>query len=219
MKQIETQVHSATLPAYKRYTPGKITLNRMGYPSLVDWKQALINDGRGYALAVATPDELETASVNYAATDPFILLVVPRGTTMVPLSATITSEDAVGTDNWVSVGFDTADLYTSGGRSDVHTFNLRTDDAHGSTIVKAYSGDTAIVMVDPGASERMVFHHCDAFLNAVTLPPKVVRWEPKRKPVLVGPATFFVYVYSVGTPMAVQYVVQWVEFETEALPE
>ena len=219
MRQLETQVHSATLPAYKRYTPGKITLNRMGSPITMDWRQALINDGRGYMLANASPDGVISGSTSYAATDPAFIAVVPTGHTMIPTSFLVVSEDATGTDNWVSVGFDTADLYTSGGDTVLTTRNLKTDDAFGSTVCKCYTGGTAIVMVDPGASERLIFHHVNAFADAVTEPPRIVLWEPRYCPVLVGPATFFAYIYAATTAPDFQVTFQWVEFESEALPE
>ena len=217
---IETQVHSATLPAYRRYTKGKMTLNRMGNPIRMDWKQALVNDGRGYMLANASPDLVVSGSVNYAATDPVILMVVPSGFTIMPFCVTVALENATGDDNWVSIGFDTGDLYTSGGEAvALIVNNLRSDSPYGSSVCKAYSGGTAIVMVDPAAGERMIFHWVDPFAATDKRACGVVQWEPKYCPVLVGPASFFVYVYAATTAPDIQCGIQWVEFESEALPE
>ncbi len=219
MSYIETEVHSASLPAYRRGTPGKITLNRMGNPGRIDWKEALGNDGRGYMLTDASPDDVTSGSINYTATDPAFLAVIPQGHTMLPTSMVVSFENALGTDNWVSLGFDTGDLYTSGGDAVLTAKNLRTDDAFGSTVLKAYSGGTAIVMADPGASERMIYHWVNAFADTNDMPPNVVEWAPKHSPVLVGPATFFAYIYAATTAPDVKFTFQWVEFESEALPE
>jgi len=137
---------------------------------------------------------------------------------MIPTCVTIAIENAAGTDNWVSIGFDTADLYTSGGDTVLTTRNLRTDAAFGSTAIKACSGVTAIVMLDPAAGERMFFHWVDAFAATPGHDCGFVKWEPRYCPVLVGPATLFAYVYGSSAP-DIQFTAQWVEFESEALPE
>lgn len=216
---IETEVSTSTLPVWRDESRGRITVDRMGDMIGMDWRQRIVNMGRGYNFANITPDTLITGSSSYVATDPALLIVVPTGHTMVPISVCVDMENMAGTDNHVTIGFDTSDLYSSGGLAGSMINNLRTDDAFPSPVVKAYNGSTAIVMTDPAAGERIIYHWCDAFADADTKSAPSIVWEPKYSPVLVGPASFFVYVYAATTSPDFQYSVQWVEFPTEAIPD
>ena len=208
---VESEVREGALAEYDSDALGRVSLNRMGHKVGNDWVQDLVNQGRGFNFAQITPDTLLTASTSYAATDPSIILVIPQGTVMIPFYCQVSFEDADGVDNHVIIGYDTGDLFVSGGIAGSALNNLRADSPYTSVMKTAKNGDTAIVMTDPGAGERIVFHYTDAFPDVDTSPAGVIPWEPKRVPVLVGPATLFVHIYAGGTAQEYQYQVKWVE--------
>lgn len=188
---------------------GEIRTNRRGELVVNNWKVQAALDGRVFNFANLTPATLITGTVAYAATTPNIIMVVPTGTTMIPIRANFSIVDSAGTDNTIIIGCDTADLYTSGGIAGSALNNLRTNDPNTSALTTAKNGDTAIVMVDPAASERLLYNWANAFAD--TVGGRVVVWEPEVPPVLIGPATFFAYVYSTGTAMEYEYSIQWIE--------
>lgn len=208
-----TRVQGVTLPKHPNDSDGAIAIDSMGNIITCDWIQARINAGYGYNFANLTPDTLCTGATSYVATTPAIILVIPTGTVMVPFYLNIALEDSAGTDNHITVGCDTADLYTSGGIAGSALNSLRTTGGGTSAVSTAKNGDTAIVMVDPGAGERTLDDWVNAFADAVTEPPRVYIWEPERPPALIGPATFYAYIYGSTAP-EYQYVVQWVEIPT-----
>ncbi len=210
---IESKVGEGSLPAYASDSAGALALNRMGHVVGIDWVQQMVNVGRGFNFTNITPDTLIQSSTSYAATDPSIIMVCPTGTTMIPFRVDISIEDAAGTDNHIIIGFDTADLFTSGGTAGSALNNLRTDSPYTSQLSTAKNGHSAITMVDPTATERIVFHYISAFADATTSPPMEPTWEPKYCPVLVGPATLFVYMYA-STAQMYEYNVQWIEIPT-----
>lgn len=207
-----TRVPGGTLPKYPTGSEGSISLDSMGNVINCDWIQHRINSGYGFNFANITPDTTITGTVNYAATTPCILLSIPTGYTMVPFYINISIEDSAGTDNHILVGCDASDLYSSGGSTAGSALNCLRTSGGGTSAATGYNGKTAIVMTDPTATERSLFHWCNAFADANTEPPRVVTWQPQYPPVLIGPSTLYVYVYSASTAMEFEYSVQWVEF-------
>jgi len=213
MASSDTLVKQDSYEAAKDGTGGLIRLNRRGELVSSDMMQQAALDGRCFNISLATPDTTATSSTSYAATDPAIIFTVPTGTTVIPYNATFSIEDAAGTDNYIIIGCDTADLYTSGGRAASTANNLRTDDPHTSNIGDIYEGDTAIVMVDPGAGERILWSWCDPFVDAAGAHEQAIVWQPRVAPVLVGPATFFVYIYGSTAP-EFTFHIQYAEIPT-----
>jgi len=214
----ETRVRELTYSNFEEDEGGEIRINKRGELIVTDWKEQAALDGRCFNFANLTPDTLITGTVDYAAATPEIIIVVPVGTTILPYYVCITHEDQAGTLNNIKVGFDTGNLYTSGGTVGSAINNLRTDDPFKSAITTAKNGHVAIVMVDPTASERFMFHWVDPFVHADDRGGHyIIEWKPRVSPVLVGPATFYVYDYSATTGAAYEYVVQWVEVPTASI--
>ena len=210
---IRTNVRQDSNNVFAEGTNGEIRLNRRGESVSMDTLQQLAIDGRCFNISLATPDTTATASTSYAATDPAIIFTVPTGTTVIPYEATFSIEDRAGTDNYIIIGCDTADLYTSGGRAASTANNLRTDDAQTSNIGDIYEGDTAIVMVDPAAGERILWSWCDPFADEGDASHMPIVWSPRVAPVLVGPATFFVHIYGSTAP-EFTFHIQYAELPT-----
>jgi len=208
-----TLVRGVTLPKYPNDSDGSISLDSMGNLIDCDWIQARINAGYGFNFANITPDTTITGSTSYAATDPAILVQIASGTTMVPFYVNIALEDSAGVDNYVVIGCDTAALYASGGGTAGSALNSLRTTGGGTSAATGYNGKTAIVMTDPGATERTLYNWVNQFADVATDPPRVIVWEPKYPPVLIGPATLYVYVYG-GTAPEFQYSVQWIEIPT-----
>ena len=210
---LETQVNQVQYPAYLEGRSKPFRLNKRGELVVSDWLQQAVLDGFGYVVQQATPDTLVTGSTSYVATDPALYLGVPEGVTAYPFWLNIAFEDTAGTDNYVTIGCDTAVLYSSGGGTAGSLINnLRSDDLHASACTH-YNGQTAIVITDPGAGERILWTWCNPFADVATDPPRVIVWEPTIIPKLVGPASFFVYIYG-STKPAFNYNLQWVEVPT-----
>ena len=198
-------------------TEGQMWLGRDGSLVAMDWFTAMSMEGRVFNVALNAPDTTMTGETAYDATHPSILIDIPDGVTFIPVHLDICYEDAAGTDNYIIVGADDVALYSSGGTgTKVSTCNnIRTDNPHASAVTAVYTGDNQLTITDPGATERILFSYVNAFADATTSPPIQVIWEPKSPPVLVGPASFFVYCYGSTAP-EFSFSVQWVELPKDA---
>ena len=213
----ESQVRELSYPAYEEDEGGKIRQNKRGELIVSDWKVQAALDGYAYNWAMLTPDTLLTGTVDYTNTIPGIAIEVPVGTTMLPVYFGLTTEDAIGTDNWLHIGFDPADVFASGGLDGSAINNMKTDGPK-SRITVAKNGDSAITASDPGTDERFVFCHVDPFALADDRGEHYIQeWKPRVSPVLVGPATFFAYIYSATTAKEYQYTMQWIEVPTASI--
>ena len=214
----ETRVRELTYSAFEEGDGGEIRQNKRGELIVVDWKEQAAIDGRCFNWSHLTPDTLITGTINYTATVPGLMVIVPVGTTILPYYVCITAEDATGTDNWVKVGFDDGSLINTGGLDGSTINNLRTDSPFTTAIKTAKNSGSAITMVDPADSERFLFHWIDAFAMADDRGGHyVIEWKPRVSPVLVGPATFYAYIYAGTSGQDYQYVVQWIEVPTASV--
>ena len=196
---------------------GDLWLSRDGALVTMDWYTAMALEGRVYNINVATPDTTMTAAVNYDATHPSVIAVAPAGTIMIPVFFNIALEDASGTDNHIIIGCDSANLYASGGTAVSSAYNIRTDEPNASAVTVKYASDSAITVTDPGVGERILYNYINAFADATTSPALVVDWQPKAPPVLVGPATFFVYVWAASTASEYEFSFQYIELPNNAI--
>lgn len=209
----DSLVQQNSYSAHPDGTAGAIRLNRRGEIVTNDFIQQAILDGRGFNFANIAPDTLITGSTSYTNSDPCLLVTIAEDTTMIPFYLHIGIEDAGSTDNHITIGFDTADLYVSGGGTAGSTVNnLRSDAPVTSLTTYAKNGATAIVITDPGAGERIIYHHINPFQDEADKLYEI-NWEPRVCPVLVGPASFFVYVYGASAP-TFEYSLQWIEIPT-----
>ena len=196
---------------------GQAWLGRDGSLVAMDWYTAMAMEGRVFNIALVTPDGTMTGEAAYDATHPSILMDIPEGVTFIPVHVDVCFEDAGGADNYIIIGADDANLYSAGGSGagDSACNNLRTDNPYASAISATYTGDTQLTITDPGASERILYSYVNQFKDAATSPPIQVIWEPKSPPVLVGPASFFIYCYGASAP-EFSYSIQWVELPKDA---
>jgi len=212
LKNIDLSVRRATAP--ERDTAdgtGSLWASRDGSLITMPWLTAMAMEGRVFNTSHASPDTKMTAAVNYDATHPSVCIVVPAGVVMIPVSLNLSCEDMAGTDNHVTIITDAGDLYSSGGTACAAVTNLRTDSPYSSALTKVYASDSAITATDPGAGETNLFTYFNAFADATTSPPVNVNWAPAAPPVLVGPASFLVYVYGASTAAEYGFAFQWVE--------
>ena len=182
-----------------------------------DWYTAMAEEGRVFNIGLATPNTTMTGDVDYVNTSPGIAVVVPEGVVMIPVHFDICFEDATGTDNYIIIGCDEGDLGVSGGTAVSACNNMRTDNPIASAISTKVASDSAITITDPGASERTLFTWVCAFADDTEDAPMHVVWEPKAPPVLVGAATFYVYVYAATSAPDFSFSLQWVELPKSAV--
>lgn len=219
LKDVELGVRKATSPS-RETSDGNVGAAwglRDGAVVTVDWYTAMALEGRVFNIANATPDTTMTGSVNYDATHPGVYVGVPDGAVMVPVHFDVVCEDAAGTDTHFHIGCDDAELYSSGGTAVSACNNIRTDNPHASAVSAKYASDSAITITDPGATERILYNKVYAFANEADHEPYQVVWEPKAPPILVGPASFFVYIYAASTAPEYNFSLQWVELPKNAV--
>lgn len=211
---METKVMTKVYDITSEEDEAEIRLNKTGATVTKGWLEQGVSDGCVYVIQQATPDTLLTGSATYAATDPAIIFTVPKGVTVIPHYLMVSFEDTTDSDNYVTVGFAPQDLYISGGLASSTANNLNTSDPRKSNISDIFNGDTAIVMKDPAGNERICYTKCVPFVDINTSEPYIAEWKPSVPPVLVGPATFFTYIYGQTAP-EFQFTLQYSEHETK----
>ena len=204
------------------YTEGQkdapIRINKIGSPVTKSSLDQSVTDGRAFNIAMATPDTLLTGTVGYAATTPGIIFTVPDEVTVLVHEVQVTAEDMGGTNNYVTIGYAPGDLYVSGGIASSTANCLNSSVGTKSMVGDVLNGDTAIVMRDPAGKGRIVYNKCWPFLDVNTSEPKIARYKPRTSPVLVGPATFFVYIYNTaGTACEYQFNLRYTEYATSEI--
>ena len=219
LENIELTARKATNPVRETSdsSTGRVWAMRDGALVSMPWLTAMAMEGRVFNTSHASPDTKMTAAVDYDATHPSICIVVPAGAVMIPVSLNLHCEDMAATDNHVTIVTDAGNLYASGGTACAAVTNLRTDAPYASSCTNVYASDAAITATDPAVGETNLFTFFDAFADATTSPPVNVNWVPKAPPVLVGPATFLVYVYSATTAAEFGFAFQWVELPKNAV--
>jgi len=195
----------------------KIWAARDGSVITMPWLLAMAMEGRVFNCSLASTATKMTGAVDYGATHPGICMVIPTGSTMIPVHLDVHCQDAAGTDTSIVVMVDSGDLYASGGTAVAAVTNLRTDSPYASVVTKKYASDSAITITDPGIGETILYTYENAFADATTSPPMILDWNPMPPPVLVGPATFLVYTYATTTAVEFGFSIQWVELPSNSI--
>ena len=194
-----------------------IRINKIGSPVTKSSIDQSVTDGRAFTVQQATPDTLLTGSTSYVATDPSIIFTVPEHMTVRVHEVQVEIEDMAGADNHITMGYASGDLFVSGGIAS-STANCLNSSVGGvkSAIGDILNGDTAIVMLDPADKERIVFTKCMPFLDVNTTWGIGADYKPPISLPLVGPATFFVYIYG-GTAPEYQFNLRYTEYLTDEI--
>lgn len=186
-----------------------------------DWYTQLVMDGRVFNASNAVQETFEALSVNGRGTDninPSLLLDVPSGTTIIPLEVMLEADvaEATSEDETYSINTDDKVRFVSGGVA-ITAINMRKDDPNAS-VASFYSGSTAIVA---NADEDNDTIYAQTVYAEAT-PPTTVKGTPLLlwtartyiPPVLIGPASFLVFIQTATADQNYWWSVKWAEIPT-----
>lgn len=191
---------------------------RDGSLVVVDWKQALIDEGRGFTLQIGTEDAPinSTAAIDdelaWAAVD------VASGTTLIPFWA----QAVVGT--WTTsvllnfmIEVDNAKARNDGGGGTAYTaLNMRTDSPITSTSTVLIGDVVPATKTTDGSLE---LYRESVELNtgdAADFWPKF-EWAPKICPILVGPASLLLHFGCATADVTAYGSMHWIEVPTNSI--
>lgn len=220
--EIKTSVRQESYELNGEGATGRVRLNRRGELVVPDWMTQLVLDGRVFNASNAVQETDEPIAETGRGSDnvnPSLLVDVPSGTTIIPLEVIIDLGNTPGTsvDMNFTINTDDAVRYVSGGGA-ITPVNMRKDDPRTSTcIVK--SASTQIVASantdDDTIWNTMVEEEATARTTVSGLP--LVFWTARTyiPPVLIGPASFLVYMMSASTnDQEMYWSIKWAEFDT-----
>ncbi len=188
------------------------------------WKQGLVLEGRCYHVTVGALTTPIVGGGNGTIIDleqPEFFLSIPSGTSVIPLRIQVECKQPLAaTDSdvveiLVAVDRTTADTTGVTGTAET-AFNMRTDNAY-TTLCTSKSACTVDITASPTLGLELARYIKTADMNGA---PANAMWndstllyEPAVAPVIVGPATLFVY--WGGTVATSGYAqVEWAEFLT-----
>ncbi len=214
-------VTTERLAAYETLsTPDLLT--RIDIPIQVPLRDALSMAGYVFVTtgtSGGTDAETSEVAASFAidALEPSFLMDIPSGIAVLPLNVNLAFEtwaDPLG-HCMIAIMSDDQRRYSSGGAAAVVARSIHLRGYPNSVVEALYSGDTAITAVAEQA-ERLHAQYLmpDDYLATEGLPLGIFDWIPKLgcNPVLVGPASFLVYVHSYGTTGAeFRISVTWAE--------
>lgn len=191
-------------------------LNKRGeIVAQADWMLQLVLEGRVYNASNLTIETAAVGSTSFADTDPFLLLDVPEGTTVIPLEVYLAQAGTVAA-NPVQVYLTTDDRvrFSSGGTS-VTPINMRKDDVRGSAALFYVGDGTAITATANTDADTLMA----ALLDPDVTDPNSTEnflWSARNMipPVLIGPAALLVHLVSATTAPGVLWTVKWAEWPT-----
>jgi hypothetical protein len=168
------------------------------------------------SLAMTDTVIAEVAAASWAIdpVEPSFMFDIPDGTAVLPLEVSIGLVSS-GANLMVAVMSDNVKRYTSGGTAAVAARNLKTDSSYGSVVESLYDGGTSAGDLTTISAKNERIHYqwtSPDDLNAGEgLDYPNILWQPAVPPVLVGPASFMIYVHNDGTAAEFRYSVTWAE--------
>ncbi len=219
---LDTEIKQDSYPAYVEGTAGKIRLNPRGELVVPDFFLQLALDGRVFNASNAVQETDEAFVETGRGTNnvnPSLLLDVPTGTTVIPLEVIIDFGNTPGTskDMVFTINTDDTTRYSSGGAA-ITPINMRKDDPQ-TTACSVYSGSTQIV-ASANTDDDTIF--CSMVEEEAT--PRTTNaglplffWTARQyiPPVLIGPASFLVFVTADTTnDQELNWSLKWAEIPT-----
>lgn len=213
----ETLVQQDSYSAFHDGTGGQIRLNRRGELVVIPFALQAALDGRVFNISNEVQEGGATALIGETSPgtnniNPSILVDVPSGTTIIPLSVSLQAEGTGTTGDWgpVIICTDDGTHYSSGGNA-LTPVNARKDDPRTSNC-SCYDGSTQIVasantddnIIWSGAYDKSAAEEKPLEYNAA-----IHGYE-----VLVGPACLKVFMTVNNVDEEVIFHVKWIEIPT-----
>ncbi len=183
---------------------------RDGAIFVADYKMKMGLQGRIFVANTGSVTTPATFLVT-AANRPDFVLRVPLGTTCVPFLLNIAIETTTGTVNECDLRICKNDIGNgaTSAAADVGPISCRTDAPVVSNVIprQLYAAD-ATAETSPISIYRRTF----PLANATALIDYTIYWEPTYAPMLVGPASFEVFLAGTGAQSTGYLVCNWMEW-------
>ena len=180
----------------------------------VDWMTQLAMDGVVYNISSLIQEAGDLAGETGPGTDnvaPSFLVDVPNGTTIIPLEAQFVSEGTGTSGDWtIRMNKDTLVRYTSGGGTNI-ILNMREDQPNSSVCTARNAGTAIVAVANTNDDTFWVSGRDDSSLALGG-----VYWSAKNfiPPILIGPASWLVYITVSNVNEEINYSMKWAEFST-----
>ena len=195
-----------------------VRMNPRGELIVPDWMTQLALDGRVFNISNVTIETVALGSTSFVDTDPFLLIDVPSGTTIIPLEVSLFQGGTVaGGIITVIITTDDGLRFSSGGTL-ITSINMRKDDPIASS-VSAYVGDATAIVAAANVDADTLY--VVRFQEDVTSPTttEMCFWSARTHipPVLIGPASLLVHAFAATTAPGLFWSVKWAEFATSVI--
>jgi hypothetical protein len=172
-------------------------------------------EGRLFIAQLGTATTPVSGRIGYDADQPEMVIDVPTGVTIIPVSIQVALEDSAGTDNEIVA--EASPAVTGAGTSNTGTsYCMRLNSGYSSSCVYryTYSGNGTAP-----ASYVEFWRDGYAFADTTVGPIKTFAWSAYTSPapVLVGPASLLLHITGTTTAPAGFAKVVWAEFVSDAL--
>lgn len=211
---------SSTIPTRKTSDNEFLAFRSMRDGSLVtvDWKQALVAEGRAFMMQLGTEDAPIASTTAIDDELVFAVIDVPLGTTAMPFFAQI----VVGTHTTASlyntmIEIDNAKVRFVSGGTAFTPLNLRTDSPISSTATAVVGTDVVTSAKTSGGSLEVYRESIEVNVGdaADYWPP--MEYKPVVCPVVVGPGSILLH-HGVTTADTTSYgVIMWFEIPTSSI--
>ena len=190
--------------------PKKVRMNPRGELVTPDWMTQLVMDGVVFNISQLVQEAGDLVGETGPGTDnvnPSFLIDVPAATTIIPLEVTLSPEGTGTPGDWmVRMNKDTVVRYSSGGGSNtiVNMFTPKT------STCTAFNAGTQIVAIADVSNDT--FWAAGRDDSAMAL--QGIYWSAKTHipPVLIGPASWLIYLKPGNVDEEVNYSIKWAEF-------
>lgn len=217
--EIRTITKQNTYASTPEGSLGFLRLNPIGNLCASDPIIQLALDGRVFNASNAVQETLEDISYTTRGSvniNPALLLDVPTGKTAVPLEVLVDQGfDGADEDIQFTINTDAKVRYVSGGGT-ITPVNMRKDDIRTSGCV-VFCGSTKIV-ISSNTDDDTIY---SSWLPATAHPKTdtgvpTFLWTARKNmpPVLVGPASFQVFIVTTTADQTYMWSMKWAEFDT-----
>ena len=192
------------------------SVNKLRQQLAIPWVKQMELEGRVFAASIGTGvSPVDFVETTYDENQPQFALLVPEGTICVPISASLSIQDMLGTDNTVAMEVCSNDI--GNGTSTEMTTEGNVNGAFGSTNSRCtarqlYTGDAAAAV-----NIVEITHRVNAFADGTGSPEIYWKWTMNEMPLMQGDASMFLHVNATTDGPIGFFTIKWAEFKTTEL--
>lgn len=176
-----------------------------------DWVSRLAMEGRVYNVSVGSATTPATFKTGYTALQPELVIDIPSGTTIIPISIRVMLEDSAGTDTEI-VALTSTTVVGAGTSTAVTPKSTRTDSPNGASGVSAYSLYSGNGTTTPTIHNEF-WRAGYAFADTTVGPLKLYEYDVRNavQQIIVGAGALVIYVGATTTAPAGYIKVTYIE--------